>query len=268
MNTKEISRNIFQQFQTNLRDTSKIKKNPLSKEKKKIQTKQKTLINEPIPLSNRFSPKDIEDPVETTTHIKIIIMSCRQHGYPWPSLATSPYHSSPPAGLLGYIPCLHIAAVCKFGLVVLLLLGHMWGSIGVRHLQARPCFSSRDLIKNINTKDKPTENKTTNPTKKKMKHKLQKVDIDQLQDQRKNKKIKNQLLPHLLKQKTNLKLKWTKHPQSKSQGNLNRAQVPIGQAGRVLMNREVISERPRELFKLPPAKFNTVTSPSRTKSPK
>ena len=63
----------------------------------------------------------------------IIIMSCRQHGYPWPSLATFPYRSSPPAGLLGYILCPHIAAVCKFGLVVLLLLGHMWGSIVVRH---------------------------------------------------------------------------------------------------------------------------------------
>ena len=37
--------------------------------KGKIQTKQKTLINEPIPLSNRFSPVDI-DPVETTTHMK------------------------------------------------------------------------------------------------------------------------------------------------------------------------------------------------------
>ena len=68
--------------------------------------------------------------------------SCRQHRYPWPSLATSPYHSSPPVGLLGYILCPHIAAVCKFGLVVLLLLGHMWESIGVRHLRARPCFSS------------------------------------------------------------------------------------------------------------------------------
>ena len=74
--------------------------------------------------------------------IIIIIMSCRQHGYPWPFLATFPYRSSPPAGLLGYILCPHIAAVCKFGLVVLLLLGHMWGSIGVRHLRARPCFSS------------------------------------------------------------------------------------------------------------------------------
>ena len=55
------------------------------------------------------------------------MMSCRQHGYLLPSLATSPYHSSPPAGVLGYIPCPHIGAVCKFGLVVLLLLGHMWG---------------------------------------------------------------------------------------------------------------------------------------------
>ena len=79
------------------------------------------------------------------TVIIIIIMSCRQHGYPWPSLATSPYHSSPPAGLQGYILCPHIAAVCKFELVVLLLLGHMWGSIGVHHLRARPCFSSSVL---------------------------------------------------------------------------------------------------------------------------
>ena len=76
------------------------------------------------------------------TYIIIIIMSCRQHGYPWPSLATSPYHSSPPAGLQGYILCPHIVAVCKFELVVLLLHGHMWGSIGVHHLWACPCFSS------------------------------------------------------------------------------------------------------------------------------
>ena len=32
--------------------------------KEKIQTKKKTFMNEPIPLSNRFSPMDIEDPVE------------------------------------------------------------------------------------------------------------------------------------------------------------------------------------------------------------
>ena len=78
----------------------------------------------------------------TYTHLYIVIMSCRQHGYPWPSLTTSPYHSSPPVGLQGYILCPHIVAVCKFELVVLLLHGHMWGSIGVHHLWARPCFSS------------------------------------------------------------------------------------------------------------------------------
>ena len=50
--------------------------------------------------------------------IIIIIMSRRLRGYPWPSLATSPYHSSPPAGLQGYIPCPHTAAVCRFVLVV------------------------------------------------------------------------------------------------------------------------------------------------------
>ena len=63
----------------------------------------------------------------TKCHYAVIIMSCRQHRYPWPSLATSPYHSSPLAGLQGYILCPHIAAVCKFELVVLLLLSHMWG---------------------------------------------------------------------------------------------------------------------------------------------
>ena len=36
--------------------------------KEKMQNKKKTLINELISLSNRFSPMDI-DPVETTTHI-------------------------------------------------------------------------------------------------------------------------------------------------------------------------------------------------------
>ena len=39
-----------------------------------------------------------------------------------PSLATSPYRASILAGLLGYIPYTHIAAVCMFELVVLFLL--------------------------------------------------------------------------------------------------------------------------------------------------
>ena len=50
-----------------------------------------------------------------------------KHWHPWPSLATSPYRTSLLAGLLGYIPYTHIAAACMFELVVLLLLGHMWG---------------------------------------------------------------------------------------------------------------------------------------------
>ena len=77
--------------------------------------------------------------------IIIIIMSCWLHGYPWPYLATFPYRSSPLAGLLGYIPYAHIVAECMFVLVVLLLLGHMWGSIRVHPLWVRPCFSNRVL---------------------------------------------------------------------------------------------------------------------------
>ena len=57
----------------------------------------------------------------------IIIMLCHRHGYPWPSLANSPYHSSLLAGRQGYIPYPHIAVVYMFELVVLLLLGHMRG---------------------------------------------------------------------------------------------------------------------------------------------
>ena len=45
--------------------------------------------------------------------IIIVIMSCRQHGYPWPSLANSPHRSSPLAALQRYIPYPHIAAVCS-----------------------------------------------------------------------------------------------------------------------------------------------------------
>ena len=77
--------------------------------------------------------------------IIIIIMSRRLRGYPWPSLAISPYHSSSPAGLQGYIPCPHTAAVCRFVLVVPLLHIHVWGSTGVHRLWARPCFSSSVL---------------------------------------------------------------------------------------------------------------------------
>ena len=43
------------------------------------------------------------------------------------------YQSSLLAGLQGYIPYPNIAAVRMFELVVLLLLGHMRGSLGVNH---------------------------------------------------------------------------------------------------------------------------------------
>ena len=54
----------------------------------------------------------------------IIILSCHQHGYPWPSLAILPYYSLLLAGLQGYIPYPHRAAVCRVELVALLLFGH------------------------------------------------------------------------------------------------------------------------------------------------
>ena len=39
-------------------------------------------------------------------------------------------------GLQGYILCPYIVAICKFQQVVLLLHGHMWGSIGVHQLMS------------------------------------------------------------------------------------------------------------------------------------
>ena len=81
----------------------------------------------------------------------IIIMSCRQHGYSWPSLATPPYRSSLPAGPQGYISYPNRAAVCRFELVVLLLFGHMTGSIGEHHLWARLCFSSMSGSSNFDS---------------------------------------------------------------------------------------------------------------------
>ena len=72
----------------------------------------------------------------------IIILLRHQHGYPWPSLATSPYRTLHLAGPQGYTLYPYWGAVCRFKLVALLLLGHVKGSIGVHHLWARPYFSS------------------------------------------------------------------------------------------------------------------------------
>ena len=71
----------------------------------------------------------------------IIIISCYHHRYPWPSLATPPYHPLLPVGLQGYIPYRHWAAVCMFELVVLSLLVHVKRFIEECHLWARPYFS-------------------------------------------------------------------------------------------------------------------------------
>ena len=57
-------------------------------------------------------------------------------------------------------------------------------------------------------------------------------------------------------------------PTIKKSGELKqKAQASIGQAGRVNMKTEVISERPGGTFKLPAAKFHAVPSPSSAKSP-
>ena len=57
--------------------------------------------------------------------IIIIILSCHQNGYPWPSLATSPFHSLLPAGPQSYTLYPLRAAVCGCELVALTLLGHV-----------------------------------------------------------------------------------------------------------------------------------------------
>ena len=57
-------------------------------------------------------------------------------------------------------------------------------------------------------------------------------------------------------------------PTFKKPGELKqKAQAPIGLAGRVNTNTEVFSERPGGTFKLSPAKFDAVPSSSRAKSP-
>ena len=61
--------------------------------------------------------------------------------YPWSLLPTSPYRSSLPAGPQGCTSYPHRAAVCRFEVVALLLLGHVKGPTGIHHLWARPYFS-------------------------------------------------------------------------------------------------------------------------------
>ena len=59
-----------------------------------------------------------------------------------PFLATLPYRPLLPAGLLGYIPYQHRAALYRFELVVLSMLVHVKVSAEVHHLWVPPYFSS------------------------------------------------------------------------------------------------------------------------------
>ena len=104
----------------------------------------------PVIDRDKFRKLNIERHLHTYSNIckyicKHAYTYIYHHHHPWPSLSNSSYRSSPLAGLQGYIPYPHRAAVWMFQQVVLFLLGHMWGFIGVHHLWARPCLSSSVL---------------------------------------------------------------------------------------------------------------------------
>ena len=78
------------------------------------------LIN-PCRLFNAKTYLHTHTHTHTRTHTYIyiymhiyIILSCHQYGYPRTSLATPPYRSLLLTGTQGYIPYLHITAVCRF----------------------------------------------------------------------------------------------------------------------------------------------------------
>ena len=133
--------------------------------KGKIQTKQKTLIYEPIPLSNRFSPMDIEGPVETITE---------------------------------------------------------YSDETTIHIKTDSIKLQKRLYKKINTKDNPTKQETTNPPRK---------DIDRLQDQRKKKKIKNQLQIPPIVTKNRLKIEMDSTLTIKKPGELKQKAQPPPRPG-------------------------------------
>ena len=86
--------------------------------------------------------------------IIIIITSWRLHGYSWSPLAIPPYRSSFLVGPQGYIPYPHRAAVCRFELVVLLLLGHMrgpWENIPYELIPASPAVSCMSSSSNFDS---------------------------------------------------------------------------------------------------------------------
>ena len=80
-----------------------------------------------------------------------IILSRRQHGSPWPSLATRLYRPSLPRGLPGYILYRHRLVLYRFLLAVLPLLVHVKGSTGVYHLRVHPYFCSISVLSNFDS---------------------------------------------------------------------------------------------------------------------
>ena len=104
------------------------------------------------------------------------------------------------------------------------------------HIKTDTIKLQKRLNKKINTKYNPTENEITNPTKV-IKHKLQNVDINQLQEQRKNQKptpnpsteSKNKF-----KNIEQMKIEMDSAPTIKKLGQPEqKAQALVGLAGRV-----------------------------------
>ena len=113
------------------------------------------LLGSLISLSNGF---DIKKPTTIDMllkshwkkEIKIIIIHIHHHIVPLAriSLTLSRHFSLSfiaSGRSSGLHPVFTLATECMFVLVVLLLPGHMWGSIGVYHLWTSPCFSSSVL---------------------------------------------------------------------------------------------------------------------------
>ena len=133
------------------------------------------------------------------------------------------------------------------------------------HIKTDNINLQKRLHKKINTKDNPTEQETTNPTKK---NETQATESRRRLTSGSKEKEKKTTPNPPIETKNKLKIEMDSMPTIKKPGeHKQKAQAPIGQAGRVNTNTEVFSERPGGTFKLPPAKFDAVPSPSRAKSP-
>ena len=135
------------------------------------------------------------------------------------------------------------------------------------HIKADSINIQKRLHKKINVKDNPTENETTNPTQKNVTQATKSRHRSTSRSKEKGKNQKPTPNPPI-ETKNKLQIEMDSIPTFKKPGELKqKAQALIGQAGRVNTNTEVFSERSGGTFKLPPAKFDTVASSSRAKSP-